>query len=105
MDKKSNEEEKTDVSRITLVCRCEDVTLKEIRDLIAEGYTTAEEIKRITRCGMGPCQGRTCRELLLNELARALGGKVDKMAPTRYRPPTKPIRLGGIIEGDVNDLG
>jgi bacterioferritin-associated ferredoxin len=104
-DKKLSKEKKTDKSEITLICRCEDVTLEEIRDLIAEGYTTAEEIKRITRCGMGPCQGRTCRELLLAEVARALGEKVDKVAPTRYRQPTKPIRLGGIIEGDTNDLG
>jgi bacterioferritin-associated ferredoxin len=103
-DKKPNKEEKTDVSELTLICRCEDVTLKEIRDLIAEGYTTAEEIKRIARCGMGPCQGRTCRELLLAEIAKALGEKVDNVAPTRYRPPTKPIHLGGIVEGDTDDL-
>jgi len=102
-DKKPNKE-MTDVSERTLICRCEDITQKEIRALIAEGYTTAEEIKRISRCGMGPCQGRTCRELLLAEISKALGEKVDKVAPTRYRPPTKPIRLGGIVEGDSNDL-
>ncbi len=104
MRDKKLDKEMADVSGRTLICRCEDITLKEIQDLIAEGYTTAEEIKRISRCGMGPCQGRTCRELLLAEIAKALGEKVDKVAPTRYRPPTKPIRLGGIVEGDTNDL-
>ncbi|NLS45164.1 MAG: (2Fe-2S)-binding protein [Firmicutes bacterium] len=90
--------------KITMICRCEDITLEEIKELIQEGYTTAEEIKRISRCGMGPCQGRTCRELLLGEIAKALGEKVGKVASTKYRPPTKPIRLGGAVKGDVNDL-
>ena len=41
----------------TIICRCSDVTLKEIRELIKDGYVTFDEIKRITRAGMGPCQG------------------------------------------------
>jgi NAD(P)H-nitrite reductase large subunit len=32
-----------------IVCRCEDVTLGEIRRLISEGYHTIDEIKRISR--------------------------------------------------------
>ena len=42
-DKKPNKE-MTDVSERTLICRCEDITQKEIRALIAEGYTTAEAV-------------------------------------------------------------
>ncbi|MGB4440315.1 MAG: (2Fe-2S)-binding protein, partial [Sedimentibacter sp.] len=37
----------------TIICRCSDVTLKTVRDLINEGYVTFDEIKRITRIGMG----------------------------------------------------
>jgi len=88
----------------TFVCRCEEVTQGEVRDLIAQGYTTPEEIKRVTRCSMGLCQGRTCRELLLAEVAKAKGEAVDKVAPTNYRPPAKPISLGGIVEGGAHDL-
>ncbi|HON43695.1 MAG TPA: (2Fe-2S)-binding protein, partial [Bacillota bacterium] len=47
-----------------VICRCEDITLSEIRDLIAQGYHTIDEIKRVSRAGMGPCQGRTCRQLI-----------------------------------------
>ncbi|MEW6227376.1 MAG: (2Fe-2S)-binding protein [Bacillota bacterium] len=86
-----------------VICRCEDVTLDEIRDLITNGYTTMEEIKRITRCGMGPCQGRTCRQLVLAEIASATGKSIASVAPPRFRPPTKPIRLRGAIEGDRCD--
>ena len=39
----------------TIICRCEEVTLGEIREYIRKGYQTIEEIKRISRCGMGPC--------------------------------------------------
>ena len=31
----------------TIICRCSDVTLKEIRELISDGYVTFDEIKRI----------------------------------------------------------
>jgi len=86
-----------------VICRCEDVTLDEIRDLTAKGYATMDEIKRITRCGMGPCQGRTCRQLVLAEIARATGKSMASVAPPRFRPPTKPIRLRGAIKGDSCD--
>ncbi|MCL4515802.1 MAG: (2Fe-2S)-binding protein, partial [Firmicutes bacterium] len=33
----------------TIICRCEDVSLEEIRELIREGFTTLDEIKRISR--------------------------------------------------------
>lgn len=84
---------------VVVICRCEDVTLDEIRDLIARGYTTIEEIKRITRCGMGPCQGRTCRQLVLAEIARAAAKDIASVAPGRFRPPTRPVRLGGAVAG------
>lgn len=87
---------------VIVMCRCEDVTLDEVRDLVARGYTTFEEIKRITRCGMGPCQGRTCRQLVLAEIARATGRDMAAVAPAKFRPPTKPVRLGGAAEGTRN---
>ena len=55
----------------TIICRCSDVTLADVRRLIAQGYTSMDEIKRITRLGMGPCQGKTCSQLLIRELAAA----------------------------------
>ena len=39
----------------TIVCRCEDVTVGNLRDRLS--WTDA---KLQTRCGMGPCQGRVC---------------------------------------------
>lgn len=85
-----------------IVCRCEDVTLGEIRKAIRDGATTVDEIKRITRAGMGPCQGRTCRLLIMAELTKALGKSVGEVSPSTYRPPLKPVELGllsGILSG------
>ena len=39
----------------TIVCRCEDVTRGEL-----DGCTAGRAARLHTRCGMGPCQGRTC---------------------------------------------
>jgi Fe-S-cluster-containing hydrogenase component 2/bacterioferritin-associated ferredoxin len=79
-----------------VVCRCEDVTLAHVRQVIAEGARTLDDVKRLTRAGMGPCQGRTCRHLILQELSRLTGVGVEDLTLPTFRPPTRPIRLGVI---------
>jgi NADPH-dependent 2,4-dienoyl-CoA reductase/sulfur reductase-like enzyme len=39
----------------TIVCRCEDVRVEQL-----EARTEWRTAKLLTRCGMGPCQGRVC---------------------------------------------
>jgi NAD(P)H-nitrite reductase large subunit len=84
----------------TIVCRCEDLTLEDIQELIKKGYKSVDEIKRISRCGMGPCQGRTCRDIVLREIARAEGKDVSELKMSTFRPPVKPIKLGLIERGE-----
>lgn len=79
-----------------VICRCEDVTLSEIRRVIGEGARTLDEIKRLTRAGMGLCQGRTCRHLILQEVSRLTGAPVELLAVPTFRPPTRPVKLGVI---------
>jgi NADPH-dependent 2,4-dienoyl-CoA reductase/sulfur reductase-like enzyme len=43
------------VEKETIVCRCEDVQGGQL-----EGQRTWRAAKLLTRCGMGPCQGRIC---------------------------------------------
>ena len=83
----------------TLVCRCEDITLNDIRKAIAEGYSTIDEIKRVTRAGMGPCQGRTCRLLIAQELSRHFRIPMEEMQMPTFRPPIKPVKLGSFVKG------
>jgi len=82
-----------------IICRCEDLTREDVHKLIAAGYTTVEEIKRISRCGMGPCQGRTCTQLLVREIALLTGKDPGEIAPANSRPPSKGIKLGTLLKG------
>lgn len=86
-----------------IVCRCEGVTLQEVRDLIAAGCHTVEEIKHLSRAGMGPCQGRTCRQIIMGELMRAGIGKTAEMPPGSFRPPGGTVTLGQLAEGGESD--
>lgn len=87
----------------TIVCRCEEVTLGQVRELIRQGYRTLDEIKRISRAGMGPCQGRTCRQLIMQEIAAATGVKMAEQRMSTFRPPAKPIKLGALLGGDDHE--
>ena len=82
----------------TIVCRCEDITRERILACIADGYKTLDEIKRVTRAGMGPCQGRTCRHLIASELSRAYGLPMEDVLMPTFRPPVKPISLGALAD-------
>ena len=77
-----------------VICRCEDVTLAQIRELVSEGLATVDEVKRITRAGMGLCQGRTCRQLIMQEISRLTGVPMDQLLMPTFRPPTRPVKLG-----------
>ena len=90
------------MKRDVIVCRCEDVTYGEIEDAIERGLETAEEIKRILRCGMGPCQGRTCSRLIARMIAEKTGKRPADVAHPVVRPPTRPVEIG-ILAGDDED--
>ena len=81
-----------------LVCRCEDINLDEVRKVIADGFRTLDEIKRFTRAGMGPCQGRTCRLLIAQELSRYYGIPMEEILLPTFRPPERPVKLGSFVK-------
>jgi len=83
-----------------IVCRCEDITLEDIHALIKQGYHTIDEIKRVSRAGMGPCQGRTCRMLIAQELAKAYGVSMEEVIMPTFRPPVKAVKLGTYAGGE-----
>jgi len=89
------------MNRDVIICRCEDVTYSEIVDVIDGGLTTTEEIKRVLRCGMGPCQGRTCSRLIARIIADKTGAKVADVPYPAVRPPTRPVEIGTLAEPDA----
>lgn len=77
-----------------VICRCESVTAGAIRSAVRTGSLGANQVKAFTRCGMGPCQGRTCGTVLMATIAQARGVSPADVEPIRVRPPLKPLTLG-----------
>ena len=77
-----------------IICRCEDISLKDVEECLKAGYHAVEDIKRILRVGMGPCQGQTCSHLIQAEIAKYL--KVSK--ETIKFQKTRPLITGVVLE-------
>ena len=88
------------MAKANVICRCEEIEIDEIRKWIAAGYTEFDELKRMLRVGMGPCQGRGCRDIIRRELAKATGRNVADIAPGTIRPPVKPIKISLLSDGE-----
>jgi len=80
----------------TIVCRCEDVYLSEVDKAISLGARDMNQLKAWTRCGMGPCQGRTCSEAIESILAKKLGNR-EAAGQWTSRIPLRPIPIDQII--------
>ena len=61
-----------------LVCRCEQVSEKTIRDAMNRGLdcNSFDSIKRRTRAGMGFCQGTFCRKRVIEVMEDEVGAKI-----------------------------
>ena len=90
----------------TIVCRCEDVTRAEIDAGYDAGARDVNQLKHFTRCGMGPCQGRSCGEAAAELLALRLvaGGAVPDVDAGRRRAgqwtgrtPLRPVPLSALV--------
>lgn len=82
----------------TIICRCEDISREKVLEAIEEGCTTVDEIKRVLRAGMGSCQGRTCRQLIAQELSSYYGIPMEEVLLSTFRPPVKSIKLGVLAD-------
>ena len=78
---------KTLVEDDTIVCRCEDVRYRDVRQ-----YSNWRSAKLHTRCGMGPCQGRVCG---------AATSFLFGWTPTSVRPPVTAARVMSFVPVDT----
>src|SRR5439155_9116712 len=83
------------IARDTIVCRCEDVTREEIERAIDDGAREVNQVKAWTRCGMGPCQGRSCADVVGELVALRVGGR-DAAGYFTGRLPLRPVSLEAI---------
>ncbi len=82
----------------TVVCRCEEVTAAEIRDVVSRGCDGVNQMKFFTRAGMGPCQGRMCGLASTAICADANGASINDVGFARVRPPIKPVTIGEMAD-------
>ena len=77
--------EKKFVEDDIIVCRCERVSAGELRKLIKQGITDINELKALTKIGMGACGGKTCFPLILN-IFRQEGISTENITKGSVRP-------------------
>jgi hypothetical protein len=103
------------------ICQCEEVTRRELVEtrpprylgwdspqmsarsvttLAGDGPVSQDQIKRLTRAGMGPCQSRRCREQVGLLLAHAAGTTIDRIPLPTFRPPIRPLPLSVLWPAD-----
>ena len=85
----------------TIICRCEQITLKEVREAISFGAQSVGDVKSLTRSGMGNCQGRTCASIIAHILADETGRSVAESRYNSVRPPIHPLPMSVIEEYDL----
>ena len=75
-------------------CVCMDVTAKELKTAVAEGFDSMELLKRYTTITMGPCQGKACMASSQRLCGAVTGRSFAETSPTTSRPPWVPVEMG-----------
>jgi len=63
-----------------IVCRCETVSLREIKDAISAGARTLDGVKFRTRAGAGRCHGSFCTCRVMRVLSEETGRPITKIS-------------------------
>jgi NAD(P)H-nitrite reductase large subunit len=87
----------------TIICRCERVTAGELRDLIRQGYRDINEIKAVSRAGMGSCGAKTCTALI-HRLFRDEGIPGAEVVDQINRPLFMEVPLS-VFAGEMMSIG
>lgn len=84
----------------TVVCRCEAVTVGELRRVVAQsGAIESNRAKAFSRVGMGRCQGRYCGNAAAEIIAHAASIPVEQVGRMRGQAPVKPLPIGIAEDG------
>lgn len=81
------------IDKSTFVCRCEEINVDEIETVLKQGAKTFDDIKRLTRCGMGPCQAKGCMYIVNQMIADWTGKDLSDIPIPRLRVPLRPTPI------------
>src|SRR5690625_4550626 len=76
-----------------IICRCEEVTLKDIQDTTDKYECSAREVKLRTGGGMGYGGGRTCRRAVDADLEEVTGEQPGNELALKVQPRVRPVSL------------
>ncbi len=77
----------------TVFCRCEQVSWGQVRAAVQGGASSVRQVRSLTRCGMGYCQGRTCGPPLQLVVAALSGRPLGEVGNLHKRPVAVPVTL------------
>ncbi len=97
----------------TIICQCEEVTradligvqppnylsrpapmcARSLDTLLEDGTANPDQIKRLTRAGMGVCQGRRCRDQVAMLLALESDEPFGTIPLATHRAPVRPLPM------------
>ncbi len=104
----------------TIICQCEEVTradligvqppnylarpapmcARSLETLLEDGPANQDQIKRLTRSGMGVCQGRRCRDQVAMLLALESGKPFGTIPLASHRAPVRPLPMKILADWD-----
>lgn len=77
-----------------MLCRCEEISVGEVRQVVAQGHTDINRVKAHCRVGMGRCQGRMCGSAAVEIIAQAAACSPQQVGRLRAQAPIKPLPFG-----------
>jgi len=81
-----------------------DVTAKDIKIALREGYKSIEHVKRYTTTGMATDQGKIANMHALGIVSETTNTKMGSLGTTTFRPPYTPLTFGAIVGRNVNQF-
>jgi bacterioferritin-associated ferredoxin len=91
-----------------ILCRCEEVTMRQVRDVVRSWSRDMNTVRRLTRAGMGMCQGRVCAPTVARILTTMSTGDEARPLSSTFtaRAPLRPLCLETLaMDPDGNDPG
>lgn len=82
----------------TIVCRCESLSMRDVAAAAAATVGSAGALKRVTRVGMGKCQGRYCGPVVTALVAQRSGRHIDEFGGFAPQVPYKPTEISVVAE-------
>lgn len=79
-----------------IICRCEEVSYKTLKDTAEKFHCSARELKLRTRAAMGYCGGRSCRPMIDQITNTAQDIQSKECISLKYQPPVRPISFGSL---------